>query len=189
LNRFSLASSLQPLASLLTFLCRRITLRPMFLPRTIATAIDKIAREALGKDWSLYAVLLEHWPEIVGPEYARLTTPVKITFPPRQREAKRAGGTLVIRIPKGLAMEFTFKIGQIRARITDYFGYEPISKIMFESSYAAPDHAGANDLIEPDPEAIASIHEASNDIDDQELRDAIAALGEAILKMKAETSR
>jgi len=153
----------------------------MFLPRTISAAVDKIARAALGKDWALYAALLDHWPEIVGTEYARNTTPVKITFPPRQREAQRGGGTLVIRLPKGLAMEFTFKIGQIRERITGYFGYEAISKIVFESIYGAPD-VEEIPVIEPNPQALADLREAAKDIDDEELRKALEGFGEAVLR-------
>src|SRR5580692_535543 len=99
----------------------------MFLPRSLSSSVDKIARQTIGKDWSLYAALLDRWPEIAGAEYARLTTPVKIVFPPRQQEAQRKGGTLVIRLPKGLAMEFTYKTGIICERITNFFGYEAIT--------------------------------------------------------------
>jgi hypothetical protein len=166
---------------LLTFLPLKAKLLPMFLPRTLSASVDKIAREALGKDWALYAALLDHWPEIVGSEYARATTPVKITFPPRQREAQRGGGTLVIRLPKGLAMEFTFKIGQIRERISGYFGYEAISKIVFESVYGAPDEAEIP-VVEPDPQALAELHEAAKDIEDEELRGALEAFGGAVLR-------
>ena len=153
----------------------------MFLPRTISTSIDKIAREALGKDWALYAALLDHWPEIVGAEYARVSTPVKITFPPRQREAQRTGGTLVIRLPKGLAMEFTFKIGQIRERISAYFGYEAISKIVFESIYSVPQEE-RREPREPDPNALIALREGAKDIENGELREALESFGETVLK-------
>jgi len=140
----------------------------------------------MGKDWSLYANLLEHWPEIVGPEYARVTTPVKITFPPRQKEAQRASGTLVIRIPKGLAMEFTFKIGIIRERITGYFGYEAISKIIFEPCYALPKEPVVE--AEVDPEELATIRKTAKDIPNDELRETLENFGEAVLKSRSRTS-
>lgn len=152
----------------------------MFLPRTISIAIDKLARQTLGKDWSLYATLLDHWAEIVGPEYARVTTPVKITFPPRQQGAQRTGGTLTVRLPKGLTMEFTFKIGQMRERITSYFGYEAISKIVFEACYATPKEPAEE--IEPDPAALARISQLAQEIDNDELREAVEAFGEVVLK-------
>lgn len=94
----------------------------------------------MGKDWQLYAGLLEHWEEIVGTDYARCTTPVKITFPhalPGNLMAggKRGDGILHIRIPQGLVMEFTYQTERIKQRITAYFGYPAVSRITFEPVY------------------------------------------------------
>lgn len=94
----------------------------------------------MGKDWQLYAGLLEHWEEIVGADYARCTTPVKVTFPhalPGSLNAsgKRGDGTLHIRLPQGLVMEFTYQTERIKQRITAYFGYQAISRIVFEPVY------------------------------------------------------
>lgn len=157
----------------------------MFTPRKISSAIDKVARQAVGKDWTLFAALLDHWQEIVGTEYARLTTPVKITFPVKPMEARRNGGTLTIRLPKGLAMEFTFKSEQIRERITNYFGYEAISRIMLEPAY---NKAPAQEAPAPlaDPEALAEIHEAAQEIENDELREALAAFGESVVRSDAQ---
>jgi len=154
----------------------------MFLPRKLSASVDKIARATIGKDWSLYAALLDHWSEIVGAEYARTTTPVKITFPPRQKESRRANGTLVIRIPKGLAMEFSFKTGIIRERITTYFGYEAIEKILYESAYGALPQSEPT-AIDPNPEALARIRSIAEEIENEELREAVESLGEAVFKL------
>jgi hypothetical protein len=152
----------------------------MFMPRTISVSVDKIARQAVGKDWSLFASLLDHWPEIVGAEYARLLTPVKIAFPPRQKEAQRKDGTLTVRLPKGLAMEFSFKIEQIRERITGYFGYEAISRIVLEPIYYVP--AAVKESAPLSPAARAEIQHTAKDIDNGELRGALEAFGESVLK-------
>lgn len=102
------------------------------MPRIIANAINNVARQTIGKDWLLYAALLDHWAEIVGKEYAELTTPVKITFPHQPNEPKRQAGTLVIKLPKGLTMEFSFKSELIRQRINSYFGYEAIARLVLD---------------------------------------------------------
>jgi len=164
-------------AGFLILSVRPLILCFMLLPRSVSCAIDKIAREALGKDWALYAALLERWPEIVGHEYAHNTSPVKITFPPRQQEAQRTGGILVIRLPKGLAMEFTFRIEQIRQRITTYFGYEAIAKITFEPYFAAPPRSPGN--VARKERDVSHIEEAVSVIDSAELRDALMAFGKA----------
>jgi hypothetical protein len=152
----------------------------MFKPRTISVAVDKIARQAVGKDWSLYAALLDHWSEIVGTEYARLVLPVKITFPPRQTEARRKDGVLLIRLPKGLAMEFGFRTEQIKQRIANFFGYEAIAKIAYEPIYHIP--AVKPKPVEVDPQEVTDLCESAKTIDDEDLRNALEGFGASLLK-------
>jgi hypothetical protein len=153
----------------------------MFMPNALSKSIERIARHAVGKDWNLYAAMLEHWQEIVGAEYARVTTLVKITFPHQPSEARRGDGTLCIRLPKGLAMEFEFKTAHIRQRINAYFGYNAIGRIVFEPVYTIPEPP-AKTPAAPDPAAIAQIHETALNIDDEALREALGSFGEAMLR-------
>ena len=158
----------------------------MFLPRTVATAVDVIARQAFGKDWSLYAALLSHWSEIVGPDYARVTTPVKITFPkgkqPEDNHGRRTGGTLHIRLPSGLVMEFNFLTDQIRQRITGFFGYDAIIRIVFEPFYGAEKVKPVAAPKTADPAQLAALHEKAAMIEDEALREALEKLGKSVLE-------
>lgn len=150
------------------------------MPRALANTIDQIARRTTGKDWKLYAGLLEHWQEIVGPDYARVTTPVKLTFPHQPNEAHRRSGNLCIRLPKGLAMEFSFQTETIRQRINGYFGHDAIERITFDPVYEAP--APSRIKKEADPLALAQIRETSGTVEDEALRQALKSFGEAIVK-------
>ena len=156
----------------------------MFMPRALANAVDQIARRTAGKDWSLYAALLEHWPEIVGSDYARVTTPVKVSFPHQPQEARRCNGTLAIRLPKGLAMEFSFKTDVICQRINVYFGYQAIARIAFEPVYETPAPPPVPE-VEPDSGALARIQEIARSIGDEPLREALESFGEAVLAGEA----
>jgi len=151
----------------------------MFLPRTLAAAVDKVARQSVGKDWSLYATLLNHWQEIVGLEYAQVTTPVKVVFPFQPNEPRRRSGTLCVRLPKGLAMEFTFKTEQIRQRINGYFGYDAIAKVIFDPIYYTDD-ISATPPREISATAIAEIKETAQQVEDEDLRRALEDFGLAI---------
>jgi hypothetical protein len=152
----------------------------MFMPRQLNHAVEQIARQAIGKDWALYASLLEHWKEIVGPDYARVTTPVKINFPHQPNEARRRNGTLTVRLPKGLAMEFTYKTEQICQRINNYFGYDAIAKIMFDAVYGVAPKTQKQ--FEADPEALSQLQGQTQSIQSNELRDALQSFGEAMIK-------
>jgi hypothetical protein len=151
----------------------------MFIPRALANIVDKIARQSVGKDWNLYAALLEHWQEIVGTEYARVTTPVKITFPHQPNEPRQRNGTLCVRLPKGLAMEFTYKTEQIRQRINGYFGYDAVAKIAFQPVYGAGPAPSAPTQT-ADPAALEEIRQTAKGIEDDDLRVALEAFGEAV---------
>jgi hypothetical protein len=151
----------------------------MFMPRRLAHAVEQVARQSVGKDWGLYAALLEHWQDIVGVDYARVTTPVKIVFPHQPNEPRRRGGTLTVRLPKGLAMEFSCKTEQIRQRINGYFGHEAIGKIAFDPVYGVP----AREKSRPpaDPAALSAFNTDIKSLNNNELQDVLKSFGEAIL--------
>ena len=151
----------------------------MFMPRQVGHSVERIARQAVGKDWGLYAALLDHWQEIVGPDYAQVTTPVKITFPHQPNEARRRNGSLTVRLPKGLAMEFTYKTEQMRQRINSYFGYDAIGRISFDPVFGVPATPKTRPTL--DQGAVSKINDDVKSFDNNELRDALQAFGEAVL--------
>lgn len=169
----------------LAFFCDKLA--PMsFLPRPLSVSLDKIAREAIGRDWSLYAALLDHWREIVGEDYAKNTAPVKIAFPkgkkPDEKWAgRRTGGQLVIKLPQGLAMEFAFHTESIRARINGFFGYPAIEKLCFETYY--PEYRPESPLESPriDDSDKRIVSDSVESIDNNELKDALQRIGESIM--------
>ena len=150
----------------------------MYKPRTLADAVDKVARQSAGKDWGLYAQLLAHWAEIVGAEYAPVSTPVKMTFPYQPNEAQRKKGVLTIRLPKGLAMEFSFKSELIRQRVNAYFGYQAFDRIALDAAaMPLPVTKGIKKLA---PEVLASIQAQAAPIENNELRAALEGFGQAV---------
>lgn len=152
---------------------------PMFMPRQLSHMLDAVARQAMGKDWALYSALLEHWVEIVGPEYARQTTPVKVQFPHQPNESRRKNGVLTVRLPKGLAMEFTFKGEVIRQRVNAYFGYEAVARIVLDPVHGQlrPARAAKPGASIEDSAAVQTYTET---VEDDALRQALQSFGEAL---------
>lgn len=161
----------------------------MRMPRPLSFAVDVAARKALGKDWGLYASLLEHWREIVGEIYAEKTAPVKITFPygqtPDVKNGKtRRKGSLTIRLPQGLAMEFSFHVESVKARVNTFFGYEAIEKIVL-----APITASTRPPVVPQAFVERTVSSADEKalrqsvqgIENAELRETLFAFGKTLL--------
>jgi hypothetical protein len=149
-----------------------------YKPRTIADAVDKVARQSAGKDWGLYANLLGHWAEIVGEEYAKVTTPVKIAFPHQPQEKRRKDGVLTVRLPKGLAMEFSFKADLIRQRVNSYMGYEAFARIALDPAAITP--PATKKERKTDPAALEGVKTQAAAIENNELREALEKFGEAM---------
>ncbi|HAX90766.1 MAG TPA: hypothetical protein DCY07_00960 [Rhodospirillaceae bacterium] len=170
----------------------------MRLPRTIAGSIESIARAAMGKDWALYATLLNHWGEIVGQEYAGVTTPVKITFPQGKKteekwaQGHRTGGVLTISLPQGLAMEFSFLSDTMIARINSYFGYAAIGKIALQPHYgedkdprlSAPPPSNEEPAPSLSPQQIEELQEQMDGLENNELKEALLHLGQSIKRQE-----
>jgi len=155
----------------------------MLMPRTLANLVDKVARASVGKDWTLYAALLEHWEEIVGTEYARATTPVKLAFPHQPLQPRRCNGTLTVRLPKGLAMEFTFKAEQIKQRVNGYFGYEAVGRIVLESASIAPPKPKKATAPMNDAD-LAQLRRQTATVDNEDIKAALLSFGAAFINKK-----
>lgn len=158
----------------------------MRMPCPLSSAIDSAARKALGKEWGLYAALLDHWREIVGESYAEKTAPVKITFPRGEfLDAKNTStqrkGSLTIRVPRGLAMEFSFHVEPIKSRVNAFFGYEAIEKIILDSlssSQQVPPALPVERVFLPTDEK--NVRQSVAHIEDEELRETLFAFGKTL---------
>jgi hypothetical protein len=111
-----------------------------------------------------------------------------MTFPHQPGEPRQRGGTLCVRLPKGLTMEFTYKTEQIRQRINGYFGYDAVARIAFEPVYGA-EPARAAPLPVADPAALEEIRQTAQTIEDEDLRAAMESFGQALIGYRAEKQK
>jgi hypothetical protein len=160
----------------------------MSQPRQLRHAVNQVAAQAIGKDWPLYARLIEHWREIVGDELAESTSPSKIMIAEHHagNRNRHQHGTLHIRLPRGLAMEMQYRVHQITERVNHFFGYEAISRIVLEHDTRQPKPIKtkqiAGDLSDQDHVKIDAMVAG---ITDPELRAATQSLAEAVAKRTA----
>jgi hypothetical protein len=146
-----------------------------FTPRRLAQSVAPLARKNIGRDWDLYAALIDHWREIAGEDYATLVTPVKISFP--RGGAQKTDGTLTLRAPQGAAMALSYRTPQLLERIATFLGTGAIVKIALDTHYTetppAPPPQQAVDL-PPD------LHTQLAEIEDPDVRQALEELGKSI---------
>lgn len=131
--------------------------------------------------------LLTHWPEIVGEGVARIARPVNISY---GREG--FGATLTVLTTGAQAPMLEMQKDQIRDKVNACYGYRAISRVRItqtaaqgfsegQASFApAPDGVRANPRA-ADPRIVQEAEDVAADIENTELRLALAALAANVL--------
>jgi hypothetical protein len=135
------------------------------------------------------AKLLTHWAEVVGPDLAAVTRPVKVGY---GREG--LGATLTVLVQGAAAPVVEMQKDRLRERVNAVYGYNAISRVHLTQTApvgfaegqaefrAAPKVAAVTD-----PAVVEQAHRAAEGVGDEGLRAALERLGQNILsRRKAE---
>jgi len=125
------------------------------------------------------AEILSRWAQIVGPEIAASSEPLKINWPRVHGEETPEPATLVLRVEGPAALEIQHMSAVILERVNRFFGWQAIGRIALrQAPLRRP--AAKKRPAPADPAAAARIADALPNIEDDELRNAIGRLGAAI---------
>ncbi len=136
-----------------------------------------LTKAAFAKHGFASADLLSHWRDIIGPEYAELCVPERISWP-RPKEGESSAGTLTLKSAAGRALDVEYKAEHLLERINAYLGYRAIAKIRVQAAGAAPPAAKP---VTPAQSAPAASLEA---IADPALKNALSRLNAGIITGK-----
>jgi hypothetical protein len=159
--------------------------------KRVGTFVPALVREAFRRRGFTNVDVVLRWREIVGPELAEQTWPLRIEWPRRHEEALRPDGTaepgrqrtrLVVGAAPARALEVEYAKRDIVERVNRYLGYRAATELAATPDYSAapePDgrrdrhrHAGGVALDEP--------RDASVDADP--LKGALERLGRAVAR-------
>ena len=128
-------------------------------------------------------ILLE-WEYIVTPQFAQLCTPLKVTFPLKQR----TNGRLLLRATSSMATEISYLEPHILSRINQYFGYQAISKISLQQGPISHSPLQKKPKQKPLSQSEqTSLESQVQPIEDERLRTALLSLGVGISQDKAKS--
>jgi hypothetical protein len=122
--------------------------------------------------------IISRWTDIVGPEIAAHSEPLKINWPRPIGDEAPEPATLVLRVEGPAALEIQHLAAVILERVNRFFGWQAIGRIALRQ--APLRHRGRPPARKPDAAAAARIAEALPDIKDEDLRQALGRLGAAI---------
>lgn len=150
--------------------------------RPLAASVGDLSKSVLGKRGFAEAGLVTGWENIVGAELAESCWPDRLSFPAGRRD----GATLRIRVSGGLSLELQHMEPQLLERINGHFGYRAVERIAI--IHAPPDRRPSlRKPVSPKPqgpvraEDRARVAAALDQVEDPEIRAALARLGRAMI--------
>jgi hypothetical protein len=160
---------------------------PMNKPaRSFAKPLRDVAGKIVGDVFTRQgfasAELVTRWSEIVGPEIAAHSEPVKIQWQ-RSGRADLAGAasepaTLVLRVEGPAAIEIQHLANVICERVNRFLGWRTIGRVALRQAPLRRSTRAAQPR--RDPAAVARIAAGLPDIADDDLRQALARLGAVV---------
>ncbi len=150
--------------------------------RPVGALMHGLTKRALGKHGFSSAALIEEWDSVIGPELAATCQPVKLSFPPRERD----GGTLHIRADSGTALELQHLEPQIIQRVNAFLGYAAVARLTYiqapliqrQMDARRPRKTPPNPAVAPSLPAATA--EAIAAVEDPKLRASLERLGAAV---------
>lgn len=123
--------------------------------------------------------IIARWGEIVGPEIAAHSEPLKINWPRAAGEEAPEPATLVLRVEGPAAVEIQHLSGIILERVNRFFGWQAIGRLSLRQAPLRR-HAPPAPPAAPDPAEQARIAASMPEIEDENLKAALARLGAAV---------
>ncbi len=147
--------------------------RHVYGPRALGALLGPVLRPAWRRRAPATAQLLMDWDSIVGPAIARDTMPRRL-----------AGGTLAISCNGPVAMELQHLSDALIARINSHFGQKLVQRLRFMQDGSDIGRPSPDLPPPPSQQATQEAAHAVRDLPEGALRDALAALGRAVLSRR-----
>jgi len=147
--------------------------------RPLSAILGATLSESFAKQGFASAELVTRWADIVGPEIAAHSEPLKIQWPRPVETQTPEPATLVLRVEGPAALEIQHLSAVILERVNRFLGWNAVGRLALRQ--APLKRRGTKPQMPViDPEATAEIAAHLPAIADEDLRQALARLGAAI---------
>jgi hypothetical protein len=145
--------------------------RHVYGPRPLGALVPAVVRPAFRKRSPATAQVLADWPAIVGPDLAAVTVPRRLS-----------AGTLTLGCAGPVALELQHLADAVIGRINAHLGRPVVQRLRFVQEAASPPGPAAVTVLPALSAAEdAAARSAVADVPEGPLRDALLALGRAVL--------
>lgn len=141
----------------------------------LADLVSGAVNQAFARQGFAAIEIVTHWEDIAGPDLARRSEPVRLSWP--QRDDPASVGTLLVRVEGPYAIELQHSTSQIMERVNRYFGWRCVGRVVIRQGPVTRRHRVPRAPLEPEPAAVAAIARTTGPFEDESLGQAIARLG------------
>lgn len=149
--------------------------------RAVADLVPQIGRTAFRKFGFVQSSVLMRWPEIVGPQHARLCMPEMIRFPGGPSSGEKRAGTLHLVVLPAHAPLIQHVVPEIITRVNRFFGYEAVAQVRLRQGEVQPPR---DEGVRPAPPTLRPVAlelgESLRDVGDSELRTVLESLARSL---------
>ncbi|NJM31315.1 MAG: DUF721 domain-containing protein [Rhizobiales bacterium] len=143
-----------------------------------------ISKAAFSRYGHAYGEILTHWREIAGESVAAWCEPDKLSWPKTATEdAQKSGGTLVLRVAPGRALDIQYETPHLIDRVNRFFGYGAIAAIKIRQTQLSRAKSRKPDTPDASPSVELTAKLAA--VADDKLKQALARLGHGALAVKS----
>lgn len=162
-------------------------------PPPVGAGLGALTRAAFKRHGFSEAHILSHWPDIVGPELATMTSPERLKASGRASDSAKqpkTGGTLIVRVDGPVAVELAHLEPQIIERINSYYGYRAIGRLKLVQGPLPPPPPRRFKRFRPlDTAEETALDQELQPIAEPGLHEALERLGRRVLGRKKRPSK
>lgn len=145
--------------------------------RAIGDLMPEIGRTAFRRFGFVQSSVVTRWPEIVGPNHARVCSPEAIRFPP----GEKAEGILDLVVVAAHAPLISQVIPEIIERVNRFFGYKAVARVKLRQGVVQPPVDSRPAKPPPSLKPIPlELGDSLRDIGDPELRTVLESLARSL---------
>ena len=147
--------------------------------KPLSVLLSDVFSDAYAKQGFAARELVTRWTEIAGLEIAAHSEPIKMQWPRPVEGQPQEPATLVLKVEGPMALEIQHSSDVILERVNRFFGWSAVGRLALRQAPLARRNKAARPP-PPDPKSVAQIAETLSEIEDEQLRAALARLGAAI---------
>jgi hypothetical protein len=147
--------------------------------KPLSVLLGPVLNDAFAKQGFASRELVTRWADIVGPHVGANSEPMKIQWVRPVGDQPPEPATLVLRVEGPMALEIQHTSNVIVERVNRFFGWNAIGRIALRQAPLTR-KAARKSPKGPDSATVAKVASSLTDVEDDNLRAALARLGASI---------